>query len=233
MIDMVIGVSLSPEVAAKEKRGMENTTLQRLLQRSNEFHERLAEAVGELDEPVDGRASVTMDALVLSMQHADALRLTADAGLGASAMGLLRMQYEAVLRAVWALFAADQADITALAAPLTPGTLKAAKGIGMPAELLVAVERSEAPADLKRNLREFRTSSWDVLNSVVHAGLHPLRRRDGALDAESVMALVSSNGMAVIAAALMTIVGQRPKRQADINILWTAFTDCLPPRHMA
>lgn len=212
---------------------MDNQELERILRRSEEFHERLEEAVGELDAVPDAeRATVTMDALVVSMQHADAIRLTVGAGLGVSAMGLLRMQYEAVLRAVWALFAADQTDIAALAAPLTPGTLKAAKSLGMAAELLSAVEKSEAPDDLKRSLREFRTSSWDVLNSVIHAGLHPLRRSEGSLGHEIAVTVKTSNGMSMLSAALMVIVGQRPKRQADINILYATFPECLPPRHV-
>jgi hypothetical protein len=204
-----------------------------ILERSDALHAALALAVGDLDDvPAAERAAVTMDALLLSTQHATALRLALAADLGASAIGLLRMQYEAVLRAVWALFAADAADVAALAAPLTPGTLKAAKSLGLAAELLTAIERSEAPQDLKRTLREFRTSSWDVLNSYIHAGIHPLRRADGNAEHELVMALKMSNGLAAITCALMVIGGQRPKRQSDINVACVSYPDCLPARHV-
>lgn len=203
-----------------------------LLERSDALHEALAEAVGDLDAvPAAERATVTMDALLLSNQHSTALRLTLEADLGASAIGLLRMQYEAVLRAVWALFAADASDIAALAAPLTPGTLKAAKSLGLAAELLTAIEKSQAPDDLKRSLREFRTSSWDVLNSYIHAGIHPLRRVDGNAVHELVTALKMSNGLAAISSALMVIVGQRSKRQGDINVVCAGYQDCMPARH--
>ncbi|URI07966.1 hypothetical protein MW290_05115 [Aquincola tertiaricarbonis] len=203
-----------------------------LLERSDALHAALAQAVGVLNDILRAeRATVTMDALLLSSQHAAALRLTLAAGLGASAIGLLRMQYEAVLRAVWALFAADASDVAALAAPLTTGTLKAAKSLGLAAELLTAIEKSQAPEDLKRSLREFRASSWDVLNSYIHAGIHPLRRADGNAVHELVVALKMSNGLAAITSALMVIVGQRPKRQVDINVVSTNSTDCLPQRH--
>lgn len=205
-----------------------------LLARSDALHEALSTAVGPLDAvPAAGRATVTMDALLISAQHSSALRLCMSADLGASSIGLLRMQYEAVLRAVWALFAADSNDIAALAAPLTTGTLKAAKNLGMAAEILSAIEKSEAPHDLKRSLREVRTSAWDVMNSYIHAGLHPLRRSDGNAEHELDLTLRVSNGLAAITCALMVVVGQRPKRQADINLVCLSFADCMPARHIA
>lgn len=173
-----------------------------------------------------------MDALMVAVKHAQALRLLLSADLGVSAIGALRMQYEAVDRAVWALFAASTSDLSALAAPLTPGTAKAAKSLGLPGELLGAIEKSEAPADLKRSLKEFRTSSWDFLNSYIHAGIHPLRRHDSHHEHELVSALRMSNGLAAVTCALMVIVGQWPKRQADINIACVSFPECMPPRHV-
>lgn len=203
-----------------------------LLARSEALHQALVEAVGDLDEvPAVPRATVTMDALMVASQHAAALRLLLSEDLGSTAIGVMRMQYEALVRAAWALFAASQQAIAALAAPLTPATSKAASSLGMPNELLKAIEKSEAPDDLKRVLREFRTSSWDFTNSYVHAGIHPLRRHDAHHEHELTTTLRLSNGLAAVACALMTIVGQRPKRQADINVVCTGFAECMPPRY--
>lgn len=192
----------------------------------------LQDAMGDLEvDDQSLRVTVTFDALLLSMQHGDAIRILINADLGPSAIGVLRMQYESVLRAVWALFAASDADLAKLAAPLTPATLKAAKNMGMPQDLLEAVEASSAPPDLKRNLREFRTSSWDVLNSSIHAGLHALRRSDGALPQELLSTLIMSNGFTLTTMALMTIVGGQPLRQRELNVIAVSFPDCMPPRH--
>lgn len=206
-----------------------------LLSRSNALHAALSEATGELEVPAEPRATVPMDALLLSAQHSQALRLLVEAGLGPSAMGLLRMQYEAVLRAVWALFAASSSEVAAMAAPLTPGTAKTAKNVGgLPINLLEAVEKSQtAPSDLKRSMREFRTSSWDITNSYVHAGLHPLRRHDSEMEHEPSTALRMSNGLVHLACGLMVIVARRPERQADLNIVCISNVECMPPRHHA
>jgi hypothetical protein len=203
-----------------------------LLLRSDTLHAALSEAVGTLEDvPNDHRATVTLDVLMVASQHGHAVRHLLAQDLCVSAIGLLRMQYEAVLRAVWALFAAAPSDLAALAAPLTRGTSKAAKSLGMPGELLGAVDKSEAPPDLKRTLREFRTSSWDFLNSYIHAGIHPLRRHEAHLEHELTTALRMSNGLAAITSGLMVIVAQQPRRQADINVVCIGFQECLPARH--
>lgn len=204
-----------------------------LLARSDALHSALDEAIGPLDNvPMVPRATVTMDALIVASQHGQAIRLLLSSDLQVSAMGLLRLQYEAVLRAAWACYAASERDVAALAAPLTPSTAKAANSIGLPAHLLESIEACGAPADLKRMLREIRTSSWGFMNSYVHAALHPLRRHDAHPEHELVTALRISNGMGAVTCALMVLVMQRPHLQNDINVVCIGFPECMPPRHL-
>lgn len=204
-----------------------------ILLRSNSLHQALDEAVGTFEGVSDEhRVTVALDALMVSRQHACALRMLLSEDLGSTAIGVLRMQYEAVLRATWALFAASSQAVAALAAPLTPGTSKAASALGLPNELLKAIEKSPAPEDLKRILREFRKSSWDVTNSYVHAGIHPLRRHVAHHEHELTATLRISNGLAAISYALLTVVGERPRDQANINVVCAGFPECMPPRHV-
>ena len=101
----------------------------------------------------------------------------------------------------------------------------------MAKELLEAIEASGAPDDLKRSLREIRTSSWAVLNSYVHAGLHPLRRHDTGQQHEMTTSLRLSNGLASITSGLIVIVGRQSARQNDINIACVTYPECMPARH--
>jgi hypothetical protein len=198
------------------------------------MHTALADAVGELTvDAADQRASVTMDALMVAAQHGEALRALLGLDIGVSGVALLRMQYDALLRAVWALFVATPKDLAALSAPLTPATTRAANKLGLTGQLLEAIERSAAPADLKRALREVRTSSWDVLNSYVHAALHPLRRLDSGQEHEMTTALRMSNGLAALTCGLMVVAGRVQARQHDINVVIVSFPECMPPRHMS
>lgn len=208
---------------------MATPNFQSLLARSYRLHDALDDAIGDLAVAEgDLRASVTLEALEVAMQHGAAVRCLLAEGLGVSAIGVARMQYEAVLRAAWASFAAEDAQLAILAAPLTPGSLERAnKKPVMAAEQLAALEASPAPAELKRALREVRTSAWDVMNSNAHAGLHALRRHDGSLEQELTVTLRISNGFAYLAAMLMVGIGHAPQRQADINVLFTAFPECM------
>ena len=98
-----------------------------ILARSEALHRALVEAVGEVHvNGLDRRASVTMDALMVANQHGEALRALLGLDLGVSGVAMLRLQYEAVLRAVWTLWAANERDLNKLSAPLTPSTTKAA-----------------------------------------------------------------------------------------------------------
>lgn len=222
---------LKPEVLPYHRGCMKLLTV---LARSEAFNRALAEAVGEVHvDGLDQRASVTMDALMVASQHGHALRALLDMDLGVSGVAMLRLQYEAVLRAVWTLWVASELELNKLSAPLTPATTKAANSLGMASVLLKAIEASQAPDDLKRSLREIRTHSWEVLNSYVHAGLYPLRRHDTAQDHETTISLRMSNGLAAVTCGLITVVALRPARQRDINIVCLAFPECMPPRQVS
>src|SRR4051812_25249531 len=98
-----------------------------IIARSESLHRALIEAVGEVHvDPTDQRASLTIDALQVAAQHGEALRALLGMALGISSVAMLRLQYEAVLRAVWTLWVATERDLGKLSAPLTPATTKAA-----------------------------------------------------------------------------------------------------------
>jgi hypothetical protein len=192
----------------------------------------MEDAAGEMQfNSHDVRVSVAVDALGLSLQHGDAIRMLLEAGLGPTALGVLRMQYESLTRAVWVIFAAPESSISKLAAPLTLATLKAAKNLGLPQNLLEEIEASNAPPDLKRSLREVRTSSWDVMNSTIHAALYALRRSEVAPIQDMLTTLRSANGFTLMSLALLTILSGAPSRQRDMNVVAVSFSDCMPSRH--
>ncbi|HEU4460885.1 MAG TPA: hypothetical protein VFR90_17320 [Methylibium sp.] len=206
--------------------------LARLLSRTEQLLSRFDETLGDAGLAYDDlRSAVTLDALLVARQHAEAVVVLARAQLLSSAIGVLRMQYEAVLRGAWLMFAATEKEVAILSAPLTPGTLQASKNLGTSVELLTAIELSSgAPPPLKLALREFRESSKDVLNSHSHAGLHPLRRHDGHFEREMATTLVASNGLTYLTAMSIVHAGGVPERQGDVNVLFTSYSDCMNRR---
>lgn len=202
------------------------------LVRSERMHSALVEAMeGAEVEAELPRHGVALDACMLAFEHGAGLRQLMEAGLESSAVGLLRMQFEALLRAAWVSYAAKETDVRAMTAPLTPATSKAAKSLPLTGVMLADVEKSErTPPSLKLALREFKDSSWEALNSYVHSGIHPLRRV-GLGHHEQVLlgALRASNALCYATAMLMTGESGRADRHPIINVVVTVFSDCMPP----
>ncbi|WP_418319951.1 DUF6988 family protein [Piscinibacter sakaiensis] len=194
---------------------------------SDRVHSRLLEAFEEAmeDSPdeMDIRDGLTLDACNLALDHAEALRTLLELGLNASGLAMLRLQYEALLRATWVFYAAKDGEVAMLAAPLTTGTSDSAKKLPMANELLSAVERSEAPAPLRLGLREFRTTAWDAMNSYVHGGIHPLRRSGSGHPVEELTtAIQSSNAMSYSSLMLAAATVGCIELIGNINVIVTS-----------
>ncbi len=153
-------------------------TLVRILERSTEFEATLIAEFPErsfLRGAAEPRHALAAAAALLAVEHAGALRAAAVAGALNSAAALLRLQFEAVLRSAWLLFAATPAQVDKLEKVLDLDAEQAAKRSAGYMEMLIAVEKC-APAGLAAPLSEFNRYSRHALNSYVHTGIHPLAR---------------------------------------------------------
>ena len=197
------------------------------------MHKALAEAIGEVELELEAgwiRLGVTVDACMLALEHGAALRQLMESGLESSAVGLLRIQFEALLRAAWLRYSARDSDVEAIAAPLTVQTSKAAKSLPLTGVMLADVEKAEhAPPSLKLALREFKDSSWEALNSYVHSGIYPIQQVGiGHQEQMLLGTLRASNALCYATSMLLTGEAGYPDRQNDINVVVTAFSDCMP-----
>lgn len=75
----------------------------------------------------------------IAMEHADSLRKLVASGNYTSAVALLRLQFEALTRAIWVLFAASETWLSKLESPLTPESEKAAGDSPSMNEMLTAI----------------------------------------------------------------------------------------------
>ncbi|WP_424460766.1 DUF6988 family protein [Ottowia sp.] len=92
-------------------------SLARLLERSSEFEEALLAEFpkgGLFLAGQEQRNEIAAAAALIAIEHAGALRVAAEIGAFNSAAGLLRLQFEAVLRAAWLLFAAAPGQVEKL-----------------------------------------------------------------------------------------------------------------------
>lgn len=145
-----------------------------------------------------------------------------------SAAAVLRLQYEAVLRAAWLLFAAGPVQVEKLTRSLDLEAEQAAKNVPGYLDMLAAIEKA-APGGLAEPMTEFNRYSRHALNSFVHAGLHPLTRvRTGFPLQQAETVLRFSAGMMHFGYRLLATLTGSQELMDRVTRTSVAFKDCLP-----
>lgn len=164
----------------------------------------------------------------LSLEHATMVRIAFEANASNSATALVRLQYEALVRAAWLLHAASDFEVEKLSAALDEHSSQRAKNVAGPADMLESLA-ARAPAGLIGPLQQFDDLSRKGLNSYVHAGLHPLQRVAQGFPQPLAEQLVrNSNGLMHMAYRLLATLSGN---QALVDVTTSAhlaFADCLP-----
>lgn len=204
-----------------------------MLDRSESMHRAwhdtlLAHAPPHPDE-LPLRHRLALDASALTLEHGQAIRTLLEDHLENAALALLRVQHEALLRAAWVAYAADEDALLRLTGPDTDQAVKQANALPLAGVLLKQVESSElTPAPLKRGLREFRDLVWANANSYTHAGLLPLVRV-GKRHAEAhlLQALYISNAHGYSAAMISAEIMDPAETRPAINRVVVAHPECM------
>jgi hypothetical protein len=196
---------------------------------SDEFAERLSRIV---DHPLydDSDRLVTSHvACSMSCEHWTAIRCLLRAGLLLPSAVIHRSQFEALLRAIWLLYAATDTQVTKLSTTLNVDAEQQAKNLPLAADMMKAIERA-GPANAFNALNRFKENSWGALNSYVHAGIHPIQRyADGHPPSLLKSVLANANGLAVVTAMQVGVLAGIPTLQKNVLDLAAKYPDCMPP----
>jgi hypothetical protein len=205
-----------------------------LLELSDRFSEHLASLLDQRPLTVVEHLPAASAATV-SLEHAGSVRLLFAAGAPHSACALFRVQYEALLRAAWLLYAAPEAAAVKLDAPLQAGSQQAARNVAgartMLEQLQKAMEANPALIGLVQPLVAIREASWDAMNSFVHAGLHPLaRKREGFPRELAANVVRQSNAIQHMAARLLARLPDDGIGSVvrEVDSAWMQHKECLP-----
>ncbi len=206
-------------------------SMNKLLLRSDEFETALNEALNASpfrlfdDSP---KFSICANACLLSLEHASSVRILFAAEAPHSATGLLRLQYEALLRAAWVLYAANELQHSKLATQLDIESEHAANKLPGPAEMLKALE-AKAPIGLIQPLNEFKTVAMKGLNSFVHGGIHPLTRiKEGFPEVLALQLVRNSNGLMHFGYRMLASLAGSQALMNQMTHLYGPFADCFP-----
>jgi len=202
-----------------------------LLQRSAEFELALLAEFPELELRLADsgpKLELVATAAMVSLEHGSVLRKAFEIGAPNTGAALLRLQYEALLKAAWLLFAATPDQVDKLAQPLESEAEQAAKRLPGYLDMLAAVQKT-GPAGLTQPLTEFNQHSRHALNSFVHTGIHPLSRTMEGFPlplAEKILKF--ANALSHLAYRVLAVLTGEQQRMNQVTKLYLAFVDCLP-----
>lgn len=209
--------------------------LSTLLERSAEFLEAMMTRIASAESfgGENARHEVAIAAAEVALEHGVSLNALFELGMGNSAVALLRLEYEALLRSAWLLYAATDLQVEKATAPLTRESADAAKGLPNALGMLEALERKmKGDPGLKglvEPLRELRDAGWRQMNAFVHCGLHPLARsKDGFPETLAVSVVKLSNGLIHFAARLLSRFTNDRLVMRAVDEAYKDFHDVMP-----
>ena len=163
----------------------------------------------------------------ISLHHGQAV-LSLLPALPASAIALVRPQYESLVRAVWAMHAATDAQLQRLLGPLTIESQQAAKKLPGVSEMLEKLAAS-GPRGAAALLGRARDRLNDGLNSFVHGGIHPFARHHAGYPIGLLMAVLkNSNAMGMLTLHVLSALPQQGEAVVLVQALHAEFSDVLP-----
>lgn len=164
----------------------------------------------------------------IAFEHAESAKLLIATGNFTSATGLVRLQYEALTRAVWLLYSASDHAISKLMCDLTRDSAEKANKLPMLSEMLKSLE-GKAPQEALDMLLEFKEYSWKPLSSFIHGGIHAINRHSkGYPSALLIQMLKISNGVSIMVGMLLVILSGDPLLRGKIPAIQKNYEDCLP-----
>lgn len=202
--------------------------INRLLSRSAELERKLSAflELAPFDESERFMASRIMCSV--AFEHAESVKMLVSGGNLTSATALVRLQYEAFVRAMWLLYAASDSDVAKLTSELTQETVDKANKLPMLSEMLEKLQ-GKAPPEPIEMLLEFKEYSWKPLNSFVHGGIHAIHRHSKGYPVRLLEQVVRiSNGVSVMAGMLLVILHGGGEHLGKLPLIQREFSDCLP-----
>ena len=206
--------------------------LEIMLRRSDELHEALLHLLDGAEFDTSPRGEAALGMCSVALEHGLSLRALMAMGLPTSAVGLMRLQFEALARAMWLQYAAHDLAIEKLNAPLTAASEQAAKNLPSASEMIEQLGKRvgiNVPANAHQMLAHFKEVSWHAMNSFVHGGIHPLRRQtEGFPVGLGVQILRNSNALLTMTAMALATLTWDEAFTKPMSKIQPAFADCLP-----
>jgi hypothetical protein len=164
----------------------------------------------------------------VSLEHWGAQRLLLREGLYVTGFALVRLQFEAVVRAIWILECAKADWLERFATPMADGQLEEPV-LGPPVPAMLSAIATKAPV-IAGMLSQLKEGAWEPMHSYVHGGVRPIAHSLAGTTHYQVSAVLrNANGLGLLAVNAMTMAFQDPRLGGFVARLQREYGDCLPP----
>jgi hypothetical protein len=146
-----------------------------------------------------------------------------------TAVSLLRLQYEAVTRAIWTHFAAKESFLAKYAAP--SDIKKLPPDFPTINEMIEQISNGpvKGPGEM---LSSFKKVTWSGMNSFVHNGFLPIERfLNGYPEGLLIQIVESSNALNIMVAMVLARMSGELALVSLVKQLQLDYKDCLPTLH--
>lgn len=162
----------------------------------------------------------------VTFEHAESFKLLLASRNFTSAIGMLRLQFESLVRGVWVFYAASEIQLSKLTAELNNENANRANNLPMLSAMISKLE-SKAPENAINPILEFKEYSWKPLNSYVHGGLHAIDRHSKGYPVQILeQALKASNGVNGMAGMFAAILTGNKALVKEVSRSYEEFSDC-------
>lgn len=204
-------------------------------------HEKLTQILSlsqALDEDVyalmEKGWNVTSQRLIICMafckaavEHAISQRVLIEAGLQGTALGLIRLHFEAVVRAAWILHGAKDDWLVKFSTPVPEGDFSE-PNLGPPIPSMLDAIEPYAP----QAVGEFRrlNMTMKVMHSFVHGGAHLVVHALRGYPPEKLVSVIQNRNLLLLMLTnVIVIASQQPELKGTVGRLGAAHAGCLPP----
>lgn len=173
------------------------------------------------------RQAVCMAYCKAALEHAISQRVLIGDGLHGTALSLIRLHFESVIRAAWVLYGAKDDWLGKFSAPVLPGDLTEPQmGPPIPAMLdAIAAISPEAALELRRI-----NDTIKVMHSFVHGGVHLVVHALRGYPPEKLVAVLQNRNLLLLMLSNVIVgASQRSELRTAVRDLMERHAGCMPP----
>ena len=204
--------------------------MESLIKESSGLYRAVYDVVADESIYFSERSQVCNCICSMSTEHSASILTLAANGYHISAAGMLRLQFEALIRAIWIWFVASDQAVAKFTLPLNRESLQAAKNLPGVNDMLKALLKSdEVPKAMLETLESFQSVLLKDLHSLVHSGLLPVALYgEGMPESMQLKTIKNSNGLVILAGTMMGFLTGSDSVMEKMNNIPRRFESCLP-----